>query len=132
MPAAQPVTNTLSCGRSRPNSTATTSPTGGKREAPRPLAIAVTGDYCNPRPALIARADAFRAIGAVTALRRTSELQDWPTFRITFKPSADCTIIQTPRNRPPSLSDNDTKPRKIGRNWRFDGVRVVERHPHLG
>ncbi len=51
------------------------------------VTIAVTGDYGKPRPALIVQADAFRALAAVTVLRLTSELHDWPTFRVTVQPS---------------------------------------------
>lgn len=53
------------------------------------VTIAVTGDYGKPRPALIVQADAFRALGAVTVLRLTSELHDWPTFRVTVQPSPE-------------------------------------------
>jgi mRNA interferase MazF len=52
------------------------------------VTIAVSGDYGKPRPALIIQADAFRALGAVTVLRLTSELRDWPTFRVTVQPNA--------------------------------------------
>jgi mRNA interferase MazF len=53
------------------------------------VTIAVGGDYGKPRPALIVQADAFRALGAVTVLRLTSELHEWPTFRVTVQPSAE-------------------------------------------
>ncbi len=52
------------------------------------VTIAVGGDYGKPRPALVIQADAFRALGSVTVLRLTSELHDWPTFRVTVQPSA--------------------------------------------
>jgi mRNA interferase MazF len=52
------------------------------------VTIAVSGDFGKPRPALIVQADAFRALGAVTVLRLTSELHEWPTFRVTVQPSA--------------------------------------------
>jgi mRNA interferase MazF len=51
------------------------------------VTIAVTGDYGKPRPALVVQADAFRALASVTVLRLTSELHDWPTFRVTVQPS---------------------------------------------
>jgi mRNA interferase MazF len=51
------------------------------------VTIAVSGDYGKPRPALIIQADAFRMLGAVTVLRLTSELHDWPTFRVTIEPT---------------------------------------------
>lgn len=52
------------------------------------VTIAVGGDYGKPRPALVVQADAFDALGSVTVLRLTSELHDWPTFRVTVQPSA--------------------------------------------
>lgn len=52
------------------------------------VTIAVEGDYGKPRPALVVQADAFDALGSVTVLRLTSELHDWPTFRVTVQPSA--------------------------------------------
>ena len=50
------------------------------------VTIAVSGDYGKPRPALVIQDDAFAALGSVTVLRLTSELHDWPTFRITVHP----------------------------------------------
>jgi len=47
------------------------------------VTIAVADDYGKPRPALVIQSDAFRALGSVTVLRLTSELHDWPTFRVT-------------------------------------------------
>jgi mRNA interferase MazF len=51
------------------------------------VTIAVGGDYGKPRPALVVQADAFQALSSVTVLRLTSELHDWPTFRVTVQPS---------------------------------------------
>jgi mRNA interferase MazF len=51
------------------------------------VTIAVAGDYGKPRPALVVQADAFDALGSVTVLRITSELHDWPAFRVTVQPS---------------------------------------------
>lgn len=51
------------------------------------VTIAASGDYGKPRPALIVQADAFNELGSVTVLRLTSELHDWPAFRITVEPS---------------------------------------------
>jgi len=53
------------------------------------VTIAVAGDYGKPRPALIVQADAFRALGSVTVLRLTSELHDWPLFRVTIQPTPE-------------------------------------------
>jgi mRNA interferase MazF len=51
------------------------------------VTIAVREDYGKPRPALVIQADAFSAPGSVTVLRLTSELHDWPAFRVTVQPS---------------------------------------------
>jgi mRNA interferase MazF len=53
------------------------------------VTIALSGDYGKPRPALVVQADAFDALTSVTVLRLTSELHDWPLFRITVEPGAD-------------------------------------------
>jgi len=55
------------------------------------VTIAVSGDYGKPRPALIVQSDAFNLLGSVTVLRLTSELHDWPMFRVSVEP--------TPENR---------------------------------
>ncbi|MDN5927052.1 MAG: type II toxin-antitoxin system PemK/MazF family toxin [Hyphomicrobiales bacterium] len=51
------------------------------------VTIAVSGDYGKPRPALIIQDDAFADLSAVTVLRLTSELNDWPLFRVTIEPT---------------------------------------------
>ncbi len=51
------------------------------------VTIAVSGDYGKPRPALIIQADSFSNLGSVTVLRLTSELHDWPSFRVTVEPT---------------------------------------------
>ena len=53
------------------------------------VTIATAGDYGKPRPALVVQANAFQDLGSVTVLRLTSELHDWPAFRVTVQPSAD-------------------------------------------
>ncbi len=50
------------------------------------VTVALGGDYGKPRPALVVQADAFQALASVTVLRLTSELHDWPLFRITIRP----------------------------------------------
>ena len=50
------------------------------------VTIALPGDYGKTRPALVIQADTFRALPSVTVLRMTSELHDWPLFRITMAP----------------------------------------------
>ena len=51
------------------------------------VAVAISGDYGKPRPAPIIQADAFGELGSFTMLRLTSELHDWPGFRVTVEPT---------------------------------------------
>ena len=51
------------------------------------VTIALPGDYGKPRPALVVQADAFQALASATVLPLTSDLHDWPLFRITIRPS---------------------------------------------
>jgi mRNA interferase MazF len=53
------------------------------------VTIALSGDYGKPRPALVIQDDAFNGLTSVTVLRVTSELHDWPMFRITVEPNRD-------------------------------------------
>jgi mRNA interferase MazF len=53
------------------------------------VTIAVSGDYGKPCPALVVQANAFDALASVTVLRLTSELHDWPTFRVTIAPTPE-------------------------------------------
>src|SRR5271155_213185 len=53
------------------------------------VTIALSGDYGKPRPALVVQADAFDGLTSVTVLRVTSELHDWPLFRITIEANED-------------------------------------------
>jgi mRNA interferase MazF len=53
------------------------------------VTIALSGDYGKPRPALVVQDDAFDGLTSVTVLRVTSELHDWPLFRITVEATAD-------------------------------------------
>jgi mRNA interferase MazF len=46
------------------------------------VTIVLPGDYGKPRPALVVQADAFAEMNSVTVLRVTSDLHDWPLFRI--------------------------------------------------
>ena len=50
------------------------------------VTIALSGDNGKPRPALVVQADAFRELASVTVLRLTSELHNWPLFRVTIEP----------------------------------------------
>ena len=51
------------------------------------VAIALTGDYGKPRPALLVQADAFAALPSVTVLPVTSEVSGEHLVRITVRPS---------------------------------------------
>jgi mRNA interferase MazF len=53
------------------------------------VTIALSGDYGKPRPALVVRDDAFDGLTSVTVRRVTSELHDWPLFRITVEANPD-------------------------------------------
>jgi mRNA interferase MazF len=52
------------------------------------VTVALPGDYGKPRPALIIQADAFAGLPSVTVLPLTSELHDWPLFRVTLEPES--------------------------------------------
>ncbi len=51
------------------------------------VTVALSGDYGKPLPALVIQADAFAELGSVTVLGLTSELRDWPIFRLTVQPT---------------------------------------------
>lgn len=53
------------------------------------VTLALAGDCGKPRPALVVQSDAFGALDSVTVLRLTSDLHDWPLFRITIEPHED-------------------------------------------
>jgi len=53
------------------------------------VTITVSGDYGKPRPALVVQDDAFAELSAVTVLRLTSELNDWPLFRVMIEPTPE-------------------------------------------
>ncbi|MPY86337.1 MAG: type II toxin-antitoxin system PemK/MazF family toxin [Luteitalea sp.] len=50
------------------------------------VTVAMSGDYGKPRPALVVQADAYAAHPSVTLLLLTSELHEWPLFRISIQP----------------------------------------------
>jgi mRNA interferase MazF len=51
------------------------------------VTIALRGDYGKPRPALVVQSDAFAGLNSATVLRLTSEIHDFPLFRITIEPT---------------------------------------------
>lgn len=50
------------------------------------VTVVTSGDYGKPRPALVIQSNAFSALPSVTVLRLTSDLRDWPLFRVTVQP----------------------------------------------
>jgi mRNA interferase MazF len=53
------------------------------------VTVALPGDYGKPRPALVIQSDEFHSLASVTVLRLTSELHNWPTFRLTVEPTKE-------------------------------------------
>lgn len=51
------------------------------------VTIALSGDYGKPRPALVIQDDAFGDLPSVAVLRLTSDIHDWPLFRVTVRPA---------------------------------------------
>jgi mRNA interferase MazF len=51
------------------------------------VAIALSGDYGKPRPALIVQAEHFAALPSITVLPLTSEIHDEHLIRVTVEPS---------------------------------------------
>ncbi|MDN5864657.1 MAG: type II toxin-antitoxin system PemK/MazF family toxin [Gammaproteobacteria bacterium] len=49
------------------------------------VTIALSGDYGKPRPALVIQDDAFSDLPSVAVLRLTSDVHDWPLFRVSVK-----------------------------------------------
>jgi mRNA interferase MazF len=50
------------------------------------VAAVLAGDYGKPRPALIIQSQPFQELDSVTLLPLTSDLRNWPLFRITVDP----------------------------------------------
>ena len=53
------------------------------------VVVALSGDYGKPRPALVVQSDIYGELPSVTLLRLTSELRNWPAFRVTVEPNRD-------------------------------------------
>ena len=51
------------------------------------VAAVTAGDYGKPRPALVIQSEPFQELDSVTVLPLTSDLRNWPLFRITVEPS---------------------------------------------
>jgi mRNA interferase MazF len=51
------------------------------------VAVAASGDYGKPRPALVVQDDAFALLESVTLLLISSDLRDSPLMRITLHPT---------------------------------------------
>jgi mRNA interferase MazF len=58
------------------------------------VTIELPGDYGKPRPALVMQADAFKELASVTVLPLTSEMHEWPLFRITMRPNRSNGLLQ--------------------------------------
>jgi mRNA interferase MazF len=50
------------------------------------VVAAFPGDYSKPRPALVAQSNAFDGLESVTLLPLTTDLRDWPLFRVPVEP----------------------------------------------
>jgi mRNA interferase MazF len=59
------------------------------------VAVALSGDYGKPRPALVVQSDLFSEHPSVTILPITSELRDAPLFRLAV-PADDMTGLRNP------------------------------------
>ena len=47
----------------------------------------LAGEYGKPRPVLVVQSDAFSELTSLTVLPLTSDLHDWPLFRVTVEPN---------------------------------------------
>jgi len=52
------------------------------------ITVALVGDYGKPRPALVVQSAAFQELDSVTVLPLSSDLRDWPLFRIMVEPKS--------------------------------------------
>lgn len=53
------------------------------------VVAAFPGDYGKPRPALVFQKDMFAGLASVTLLPLTTDLRDWPLFRIEVEPTEE-------------------------------------------
>jgi mRNA interferase MazF len=53
------------------------------------VAAVMAGDYGKPRPALVIQSEPFQELDSVTVLPLTSDMRNWPLFRITVYPNHD-------------------------------------------
>ena len=53
------------------------------------VAVSLSGDYGEPRPALVIQSDLFDEHPSVTILPLTSELRDTPLFRVAIEPNQE-------------------------------------------
>jgi mRNA interferase MazF len=59
------------------------------------VTVAISGDYGEPRPALVVQADAFDLHPSVIVLPLTSELHDAPLFRVTVNAGRETGLRST-------------------------------------
>jgi mRNA interferase MazF len=53
------------------------------------VTVAIAGDYSKPRPALVVQDDAFSELPSCTVLQLTSDLQNFPLFRVVVAPTRE-------------------------------------------
>jgi mRNA interferase MazF len=53
------------------------------------ITVALVGDYGKLRPALVVQNTAFQGLESVMVLPLSSDLRDWPLFRVTMEPTPE-------------------------------------------
>ena len=61
------------------------------------VTVVIAGDYGKPRPALVVQDNAFLGLPSTTVLQLTSDLSDFPLFRIDIEPSRENGLRETSR-----------------------------------
>jgi mRNA interferase MazF len=91
------------------------------------VAVAATGDYGKPRPAVIVQTDAFpESHASVVVCQLTSELVDAPDFRITIDPMPENGLRVTSQvmaDKPVTIR-RERIGRKVGRLGNQDMARL--------
>lgn len=59
------------------------------------ITVALSGDFGKHRPALVIQSDVFSDLPSVVVLRLTSEVHDWPLFRVTVEPARSTGLERT-------------------------------------
>ncbi|MDE0173290.1 MAG: type II toxin-antitoxin system PemK/MazF family toxin [Defluviicoccus sp.] len=58
------------------------------------VTVAIAGDFCKPRPALVVQSDRFGSTATVTVLLVSSTLVEAPLVRLTVEPSAENGLLK--------------------------------------